>query len=346
MNRHAFTTIELLVVLAIILILLALMGILLPLDLLFNLAFGWIIYLYRTLPRVRIDGSGVLTAVVCLGALAIGLQWFLRWLAGQTPRNAASADEVPSAWPARRTGVLLSLIVLMFVAGIAAAGMGHQIVWLLTSPEPIFDSSVRRAVGRVQTQNCLKQMALAMHNYQSIEGTLPPAAIYDQHGQPLLSWRVLILPYIEEEMLYKEFHLDEPWDSPHNLRLLPRMPRIYASHSGARSVKSFFTAYQVFVGKGAAFEGKRGLRLPEDFPDGTANTLLIVEAAEQVPWTKPADLPFDRQRLLPALGWSSRQDCQVVMVDGSVRSLSRSLTESTLRAAITRNGGETLGPDW
>lgn len=317
---------EILVVCAVILILLALVGFILPFDLLFNLALGWVVYLYRTIPKVRIDGYGVLTAAVCLGILVVGLRWFLHW-------------------SARRTGVILGLILVMFVAGIAAVGIGHQIGWLLTSPEPIFDSTVHRAASRTQSHNCLKQMAIAMEGYQTIEKNLPPAAIYDRQGQPLLSWRVLILPYIEQEMLYKEFHLAEPWDSPHNLRLLLRMPRIY-SRDGSWNAKVYRTPYQVFVGNGAAFEGKRGLRLPEDFPDGTANTLLIVEAAELVPWTKPADLPFDRKRPLPALGYSYPPVFLAALADGSVRSIHRQLSETTLRAAITRNGGETLGPDW
>lgn len=346
MRKHPITVGEVLIVFASIFVLLALVGFILPFDLLFNLVFGWIIYLYRTLPQVRIDGSGVVTAFVCLGAIAIGLQWFLRWLVGQLPRNTAHTAPTPSAWPARRTAVILALVVLMFVAGIAAAGMGHQIVWLLTSPEPIVGGGIREAAARSQSQNNLRQMALAMLNYHDSEKTLPPVAIFDRQGQPLLSWRVRILPYIEQQMLYQEFHLDEPWDSPHNLRLLPRMPQVYTPSYRARNAKPYSTPYQVFVGNGAAFEGKRGLRMPEDFPDGTANTLLIVEAAELVPWTKPADLPFNPKRPLPALGWYPWQGFHAAMADGSARSIRRQLSETTLRAAITRNGGETLGPAW
>jgi|GEM_PF-2819460 hypothetical protein len=81
------------------------------------------------------------------------------------------------------------------------------------------------------------------------------------------------------------------------------------------------------------------------FHDGAA-ALLIVEGAELVLWTKPTDLPFDRKRPLPALGWSFRQDFRAALADGSIRIINRQLSEGALRAAITRNGGETLGPDW
>ncbi|MHB1422981.1 MAG: DUF1559 family PulG-like putative transporter [Gemmataceae bacterium] len=322
------------------------MGMIVPVDFLFNLAFGWILYLCRVFPQVRVDDSGVAMAAICLAALAVGLQWFLSWFFDQLPASAASTNPFVRSWPARRTGVILGLIVLMFVAGIAMVGISHQTGWLMFSPEPLVEGGIREIAYRIQSQNNLKQMALAMLIYQDSEKNLPPAAFWNRQGQPLLSWRVLILPYLEEQSLYKEFHLDEPWDSPHNLRLLPRMPKVYAPLGRAGKVKPYSTPYQVFVGKGAAFEGKRGLRLPEDFPDGTSNTILIVEAAELVPWTKPADLPFDRSRPLPALGWSSRKDFLAALTDGSARPIRRQVSEKTLRAAITRNGGEILDEDW
>ena len=105
-------------------------------------------------------------------------------------------------------------------------------------------------------------------------GTFPAAATYDKAGKPLLSWRVAILPFIEEKKLYDEFKQDEPWDSAHNKKLLAKMPKLFADPTG--KAKADHTFYQVFVGKGAAFEGKRGIKLT-DFTDGTSNTILIVE---------------------------------------------------------------------
>ena len=75
-----------------------------------------------------------------------------------------------------------------------------------------------------------------------------PAASHDKNGKPLLCWRVHILPYLGEEKLYKEFHLDEPWDSPHNKKLLSQMPKIYRA-PGALAADTSATYYQVFVGK-------------------------------------------------------------------------------------------------
>src|SRR5262249_30142494 len=86
---------------------------------------------------------------------------------------------------------------------------------------------VQGAASRTRSANNLKQIGLAMHNYHDVNGAFPPAAVCDKTGKPMLSWRVLILPYIEQDALYKEFKLDEPWDSEHNKKLLAKMPKVY-----------------------------------------------------------------------------------------------------------------------
>src|SRR5207248_4615898 len=103
-------------------------------------------------------------------------------------------------------------------------------------------------------------------------------------GKALYSWRVLLLPFMEEKELYEQFRLDEPWDSPHNRPLLARMPLVYGPFKSGAVGEPYATFYQVFTGEGTAFEGKEGLRVPEDFPNGTSETFLIVEAGRAVPW--------------------------------------------------------------
>jgi hypothetical protein len=205
----------------------------------------------------------------------------------------------------------------------------------------------REAATRLQTVNNLKQIAIAMHVHNDKVGRLPAQAVYDKNGKPMLSWRVLILPYLDQENLYAKFHLNEPWDSEHNKKLLAQMPKFYASPADESTTRDHTTHFQGFFGKEAFFEGKEGLRLPKDFPDGTSNTLMIVEAAKAVPWTKPEDLPYDANKPLPKLGLAGVKSYFLAsMCDGSVRTISRSITEQTLRSAITRNGGEVLGPDF
>ncbi len=203
----------------------------------------------------------------------------------------------------------------------------------------------REAAGRVQSMNNLKQMSLAMINLaDSNQGVMPAAAICSKEGKPLLSWRVAILPYIEQQDLYKQFHLDEPWDSEHNKKLLAKMPKIYLSPNGEPG--GTMTHYRVFHGPGAAFEGKEGVKFPASFTDGTSNTILIVEAQDAAPWTKPDELSFDPKKDVPPLGINGNPYFLAALADGSVRTIQKTISKETLKAAITRNGGEVLGGDW
>jgi len=185
-----------------------------------------------------------------------------------------------------------------------------------------------------------------MHGYHERHGRLPPAVVHGEDGTPLLSWRVLLLPFLEQTDLYNEFKLNEPWDSLHNKQLLPRMPRVFSPFDGSSTPEPYTTYYQVFVGKGAAFEGREGLRFREDFPDGPSNTFLVVEAGTAVPWTKPQDLPYGPGLPLPRLGGLFPGSFRAAMGDGSVRTVPQDAAEATLRAAITRNGGEKWQSDW
>jgi hypothetical protein len=205
---------------------------------------------------------------------------------------------------------------------------------------------VREAAERTQSTNNLKQMALAMHNYHSMHSCLPPAA-----GGPGmnagLSWRVSLLPFLGETSLYRQFRFDEPWDSESNKKLLPLMPRIYAA-PGTTDPPGM-TRYRVFVGEQAAFApprqgeaGTRGRHL-RDFTDGTANTILIVEANDPVEWTKPDELDYAPGRPLPGIG-KMHGFTNVIMADGTAHLLPPDLPEAELRAMITYNGGEPVNP--
>jgi hypothetical protein len=150
----------------------------------------------------------------------------------------------------------------------------------------------------------LKQIGIGMHAYADDHmGHLPPPAICSKEGKPLLSWRVLLLPYIEETELCKKFHLDEPWDSPHNLPLLKEMPRIYMRPASSAAADEYGTTYQVFLGKGTVFESPEGMSLAKLTAMGSiSNTMLVVDVAQRVPWTKPGDPVYADDQPLPPLG--------------------------------------------
>jgi hypothetical protein len=199
---------------------------------------------------------------------------------------------------------------------------------------------VHLAAGRMQSANNLKQMGVALHNYNNAHKHFPANAIYSKDGKALLSWRVEILPYVGEDALYKKFKLNEPWDSPHNKKLIPLMPKLYKPVKG-KATEPNGTFYQVFFGKGAMFEGKRGVK-PVDVTDGLSNTIMVVEAGKDVVWTKPDDVPFDADKKLPKLGAMFEAGFHALLADGSVRFIARSIEPKTLKALITRAGDEVI----
>ena len=232
------------------------------------------------------------------------------------------------------------------IAGIVTAVFGTllfiPLVLLLLIPVV---AKTREAAERLQSKNNLNQIAAALSHFHNQNGMLPPAAAFDRQGRPLYSWRVLLLPYLEEEALYKQFKLDEPWDSPVNRPLLDQMPKVYAM--GDSGSPRTHTHYQVFVGRGTAFELGPRIHIPDGFPDGAANTFLVVEAAEAAPWTKPQDLSFTSNGPLPKLGGLRGSGFNALFADGAVREVPHDADEATIRAMITRNGGETLpANDW
>jgi hypothetical protein len=195
----------------------------------------------------------------------------------------------------------------------------------------------RSAARQAQQMNNLKQIGLAMLNYVSAQNAFPPAAI-EKNGKPLLSWRVAILPYVEEAALYERFHLDEPWDSPHNLELAKTMPAVFQSVGSPKDGK---TRVMVFTGKGAAFDGGKKIGIT-DIRDGMSNTILCVEAGAEkaVPWTKPEDLPFIPEKPRKVLGKVSPNGFLAAFFDGSVRRLK--VDNKTLKALITPDGSEVI----
>jgi hypothetical protein len=203
---------------------------------------------------------------------------------------------------------------------------------------------VRESEIRIRAMNNLKQMGLATHNFHDTMGMLPFPGIAAPRGlgpkvtlNPKLSWRVAILPFIEQQNLYNHFHFDEPWDSEHNKTLIPLMPKVYAPPTGVEAAKGH-TFYRAFTGPNTISAAPLTLL---GIPDGTSNTIMVVEAGEAVPWTKPDEFPYDSNKPLPKLGGHFKGKMQALMGDGFVRILDLSkVDEKMIRAAITTNGGE------
>ena len=210
---------------------------------------------------------------------------------------------------------------------------------------PIFQA--RDAARRRECVNQMKNFGLAMHNYHSAHGSFPPAYVAGKDGKPLLSWRVLILPYLEQKSLFDEFHLDEPWDSPHNKPLIARMPKVYAcpGESGKLAAEGK-TTYLVPRGPSTAFPGAEGVKI-NDISDGSSNTILVVEASDAlaVTWTRPDDWMTAPDFATLGLFSQHGNGTNFLFGDGSVRFLKATIAPSLLKALTTPKGGEVLDAD-
>ncbi len=195
------------------------------------------------------------------------------------------------------------------------------------------------APGNITTNN-MKQLMLACLNYESARKGYPPHAIYSADGQPLLSWRVQILPFLEQQELFEKFKLDEPWDSEHNRALIAEMPDVFANPGSP--LEPGKTNLLAVVGPSCIFSGTaEGVRL-RNVTDGTSNTIALVEAApdQAVEWTKPDDLEFDPSNPTGGLNMAG-QGWNAAFADGSVRVL-QAVTPEMITALFTMNAGEVI----
>ena len=216
----------------------------------------------------------------------------------------------------------------------------------------------REAARRMACSNRLKHIALAFHQYHDDYGVLPPAWTVDAEGKPLHSWRVLILPYLEEEEkeLYDAIRLDEPWDSEHNRPFHDKMPFFFQCPSSAHNrflsrMKRRFPLlkngcdYSVIVGEETAFPGAKSVSL-SSVTDKPEETLLVAERMTPVLWMDPtkeitaANASVGVNVDLMGIGSFHSGGCDVAMADGSVRFMSERCHAEDFRALMTVTAGE------
>ena len=246
--------------------------------------------------------------------------------------SVSTIARMDNGWRTESHGVLPSF------TQVGPAGAGVAVGLLLPAVQ-----QAREAARRTQGKNNLKQVGLAMHNYHDAKKKFPAAASVDKKEKKLLSWRVHILPYLGEAALWKQFHLDEPWDSEHNKELIKQIPPVYVSPSHADLAGEGKTVYLVPTGKGTSFDGNEGLGMRE-FTDGTSNTIMAVEASREaaVIWTKPDDLEVDFKNPIKGLKGAREGGFHALLCDGSVRFISENIDINILKALFTRNGGEVI----
>jgi len=270
--------------------------------------------------------------------------------------SAASPYPAQQAWnpppPSSGGGGVSLTLILAIVAGVALLVCGGLVALLLPAV-----GAARQAARRAQSGNNLRQIGLAMHNYHDTYNAFPLAGSEDpQHGIGL-SWRVRVLPFIEESAMYGRVNFNEPWDGANNRWLTDQMPRAYQSPSVPPSKSE--TVYLAVVDSeqvpqgGTLKDGNRPMPIfshdgrrasMANITDGTSNTIMTVEADvdQAVTWSRPKDWTFDPQQPRRGLGKTHRGGFLVQMADGSIRFISNNIDDETLRNLMTRNDGQVV----
>ncbi|HEX7448595.1 MAG TPA: DUF1559 domain-containing protein [Pirellulales bacterium] len=243
--------------------------------------------------------------------------------------------------PASRSSSAVILIVVLGGALVGALVCGGVLLALLLPAV----QAAREAARRSQCNNNLKQIGLALQTYADVYKEFPPAYIADADGKPMHSWRVLILPYLEQAALYQQYRFDEPWDGPNNSRLASLMPPVYRCPSDPAPTNT--TDYVVIAGPGTLFDGEKSAGFGS-IKDGTASTIAVVESSHAaIPWMEPRDLDANQMSFTvnaPGNEISSNHPgvAVVLFADGHIATLSGSTSPQTVRALVTPSGGEPI----
>ena len=205
--------------------------------------------------------------------------------------------------------------------------------------------AAREAARRMQCANHLKQIGLALHNYHAVHQTLPPIFTVDKDGNLLHSWRVLILPFMEQQTLYDQIRLDEPWDSEYNKQFHNRCPAVYQCPSQQDKSESGLCYYSVIMGKETAFFDEHSKNFAS-ISDGTSNTVCVVERKEPINWMDPLNEITFEEALEGIntpdgkVGSRHTQGINALLFDGSVQYISNTIVADTWKALLTISGGE------
>ena len=277
-----------------------------------------------------------------------------------------------------RDVIIFSAIFLIFLFLTIFLSVLDAATWKKGQPSPLVKFAPRLAMGlagafflicilsvsqhesslRVGCSNNLKQIALAMHFYHDYYKCFPPAYTVDENGKPLHSWRVLLLPFMEQAPLYEKIRLDEPWDSEYNRQFHDKYISDFfcPSVTSRDGIANYFLPkrevsekcyYSIVVGPETIFPGSQAMNLGS-ISDGTPNTVLVVERFLPVCWMDPNnEISFDTacsgvNRNIFGIGSVHTGGANVAMADGSVQFIEDTIQPETLRATLTKSGGESV----
>ena len=241
--------------------------------------------------------------------------------------------------PQRNTALVIVIVLAVTAIPMLLVCVGVLVALLL----PAVQAS-REAARRMQCANNLKQIALAMHNYEAVYRSFPPAYTTDENARPLHSWRTLLLPYLEQAALYNTIDLSKPWDDPVNQLAASTTVPTYSCPSVPSGVQGT-TVYQVIVDPRSIFSGPRSTPLNEII-DGTSQTLLVAEVphSQAVPWMSPQDCDLPTFAKAAQGTHHHGRGANMALADGSITFVSETASAEDRRALVTKDGGEAVNP--
>jgi hypothetical protein len=220
---------------------------------------------------------------------------------------------------------------LLLVGGLVLA-----IAW------PSVTSGFRRAAQSRDLQN-MATIAQALNAYSDRYGTYPPPVVLDANGTPLYSWRVLILPFMGNDDLYKRFELSKPWNSPTNQSLLKDMPTEFSSPNSPDASGTFETNYVLLTGPGTLFPPSGPLSRTQ----AEKNTILLVETNNMCSWTQPGDINSGRglrvgKKAMVDVGGLHQGSFTAMTTDEEGLRIPSDVPQAVLDALVTPNGSENV----
>lgn len=344
--------VEISIVVAVVAILILCAGGAWPIQTGFAILFGWVRFLYRTLPRTTVDWPTVVMSLVAVAVLIGGVHAFARSV--YAPREPTEFDaSPPRKWRPHWSLYGVIMLCVVFASGVSLVGVVHQIAWMATTPERLLrPAGAGPAARRSTSKNNLKQMGLALHNYHDVENVFPAGATFDQYGTPMHSWITVLLPYTDQMPLYETIEFEKPWNHPVNHEAFRQRLPVYENPGVYRDPDQKTPdgfALSDYAANGRVLGSNRSINF-KAITDGTSNTILAGEINAEFPaWGDPLNLRD------PARGINTSPDgfgspyiggANLMLADGSVRFVSNDVDPHVLKALATPAGGEEVDGDW
>lgn len=301
-----------------------------------ELMFGWIGFLWRVVPQLTVRWDGLVIFGIGLAGMVLLSHSLLRWLTSELRKGA---EPPPPAWRFRSTVALVGLILVMFIAGVSMIGVVHQSAWLVQSDEPLFGEALGNPYGGAVRID-LKVLGLGVHNSIYSYDTLPTQ--WDRE-QPPQSWVTQIL--FDLNYTNEQIDMTRPWDDPVNApafrSVIPKLVNSELRTPPLRDERGY--ALNHFAGNSLILDQQQKLAI-QDITDGTSHTLLIGEVNTGfVPWGQPENSRDPRHGINKSDGFGgapSSGGATFLMVDGSIRFISEDVDPAVLNALSTPFSGD------